>query len=52
MPDFSFDFIGFIDHGKGTKGGGGFAGIDEGGVVISGGDVLGVAEMSTTKDTV
>ena len=49
MGEFSFTLICFGYGGEGAKSGGGFAGVNESGIVGGGGGVLGVAEMATAK---
>ena len=48
MNEFRFPLVGLGDDGKGTGSGGGFAGINDGGIFNGGGNVLGVVETTTT----
>ena len=52
MRNFRFPLVCFGDGGEFAKSGGGFAGVDKGGVVSGGGDVLRVAEAATSEYTV
>ena len=52
MKELQFPFVGFKDCGKVTKGGGGFTGVDEGGVLFGRVDLLGIVESAASEDTV
>ena len=52
MMGFWFSLVYFGGGGEGTESGGGFSGINEGGVVSNRCDVRGVAETATAKDAV
>ena len=52
ITGLQFNFVGFRDCDKVTEGGGRFTGVDEGGVIGRGGDVLGIAESASAKDKV
>ena len=51
MTELQFPFVKFRDSGKGTKGGGGFTGFGEGGVIGGGVDMLEIAESAAAKDS-
>ena len=52
MGDFRFPLVCFGGGGEGANRGGGFAGVNESGIVGDRGDVLGVSETATAENAV
>ena len=51
MTELQFPFVKSRDRGKGTKGGGGFTGFVEGGVIGGRVDMHEIAESAAAKDS-